>query len=82
MRVLAASSAVTTSQDELHKITAPTLVIGARHDWICAPEFSEEIASKIPNADLRMFERSGHSVITDENKAFLDVVRGFITYNQ
>jgi proline iminopeptidase len=68
--------------DQLHKITAPTLVIGARHDWICAPEFSEEIASKIPNADLRMFERSGHSVIADENKAFLDVVRGFITYNE
>jgi proline iminopeptidase len=68
--------------DQLHKITAPTLVIGARHDWICAPEFSEEIASKIPNADLRMFENSGHSVITDENQAFIDVVRGFITYNQ
>jgi proline iminopeptidase len=68
--------------DQLHKITAPTLVIGARHDWICAPEFSEEIASKIPNADLRMFEQSGHSVITDENKAFLDVVRGFITYKR
>ena len=68
--------------DQLHKITAPTLVIGAQHDWICAPEFSEEIASKIPNADLRMFEQSGHSVITDENKAFLDVVRGFITYKR
>lgn len=68
--------------DQLHKITAPTLVIGARHDWICAPEFSDEIASKIPNADLRMFENSGHSVITDENQAFLDVVRGFITYRQ
>ena len=67
---------------DLHKITAPTLVIGARHDWICAPEFSEEIASKIPNADLRMFEHSGHSVITDEHQAFLDVVRGFVTYNR
>lgn len=67
---------------DLHKITAPTLVIGARHDWICAPEFSEEIASKIPNADLRMFEHSGHSVITDEHQDFLDVVRGFVTYNR
>jgi proline iminopeptidase len=66
---------------ELHKITAPTLVIGAAHDWICAPELSEEIARSIPNADLRMFERSGHSVIHDEHAAFIDVVRGFITYN-
>ncbi len=62
--------------DHLHKITAPTLVIGAAHDWICAAE----IASKIPNADLRMFEHSGHSVITDEHQAFLDVIRGFITH--
>jgi proline iminopeptidase len=68
--------------NQLHKITAPTLVIGAAHDWICAPEFSAEIASKIPNADLRLFEHSGHSVITDEHQAFLDVIRGFITYTQ
>ena len=67
-------------RDALHTISAPTLVIGAAHDWICAPEFSEETASRIPNADLRIFERSGHSVITDEHEAFLDVVRGFITY--
>jgi proline iminopeptidase len=40
-------------RSELPKITAPTLVIGARHDWICPPEFSEEIANAIPNADLR-----------------------------
>lgn len=67
---------------ELHKISAPTLVIGAAHDWICAPEFSREIANKIPNADLRIFERSAHSVITDEHEAFLDVIRGFITYTR
>ena len=57
-------------------------MIGAGHDWICAPEYSEEIARKIPDADLRMFERSAHSVITDENEAFLDIVRGFITYKR
>jgi proline iminopeptidase len=66
--------------DQLHTITAPTLVIGARHDWICAPELSELIASRIPNADLRIFENSGHSVLADELDAFIDVVRGFLTY--
>jgi proline iminopeptidase len=67
--------------DDLHRITAPTLVVGARHDWICAPEFSELIASKIPQADLRIFENSGHSVTADEQQGFLDVVRGFLPYN-
>lgn len=66
--------------DDLHRITAPTLVIGARHDWITAPEFSVEMAERIPGAELRMFERSGHSVQVDEHAAFIDVVRGWLTY--
>ncbi len=66
--------------DQLDTISAPTLVVGARHDWICAPEFSEEIARRIPNADLRIFENSGHQILVDELPAFIDVVRGFLTY--
>jgi proline iminopeptidase len=66
---------------DLPKITAPTLVIAGRHDWICPPEFSLEIARAIPNADLRVFEHSSHSVATDEPDAYLDVIKGFITYN-
>jgi hypothetical protein len=33
------------------------------------------------NGDLRLFEHSGHFVITDEHQTFLDVIRGFVTYN-
>lgn len=66
---------------ELPKITAPTLVIAGRHDWICPPEFSEEIARLIPHADLRIFEHSSHSVAADEHDALMDVIRGFVTYN-
>jgi proline iminopeptidase len=68
--------------DQLATIAVPTLVIGARHDWICAPEFSELIAERIPHADLRIFENSGHSVSADEPQRFLDVVRGFLPYNR
>ncbi len=69
-------------RDQLHKITAPTLVIGARHDWICPPELSEEIASLIPNSDLRIFENSGHAVRADEPQALLDAIAGFIVYKR
>lgn len=65
---------------QLSQITAPTLVIGARHDWICPPEFSEEIARLIPNSDLRIFEQSGHAVRADEPDALLDAIAGFIVY--
>ncbi len=67
--------------DELPKITVPTLVIGGRHDWICPPEFSEEIASKIPSADLRIFENSGHLIRIDEPEALRDAIASFLFYN-
>ncbi|MER3433708.1 MAG: prolyl aminopeptidase [Leptolyngbya sp. ERB_1_1] len=68
--------------DQLHKITVPTLVIAGRHDWICPPEFSEEIADAIPNSDLRIFENSGHLIRVDEPEALLDAIAGFIVYKK
>ncbi|NJR71177.1 MAG: alpha/beta fold hydrolase [Synechococcales cyanobacterium CRU_2_2] len=65
---------------ELPRISAPTLVIGGRHDWICPPEFSAEIARLIPNSDLRIFENSGHAIRADETQALLDAIAGFIVY--
>ncbi|WP_392534774.1 alpha/beta fold hydrolase [Nostoc sp. C117] len=68
--------------DQLHKITAPTLVIAGRYDWICAPEFSEEIAQAIPNSDLRIFENSSHLIRADEPEALLDAIAGFLVYKR
>jgi len=65
---------------ELSRITAPTLILAGRHDWICAPEFSEEIHRLIPGSDLRIFERSSHSIRADEPQAMLDAIAGFLVY--
>ncbi|MDC0680125.1 alpha/beta fold hydrolase [Sorangium atrum] len=62
----------------LPEIAVPTLVIAGRHDWICPPDLSEEIARLIPGADLRIFERSSHWVRADEPRALLDAVAGFL----
>ena len=67
---------------ELGRITAPTLVIAGRHDWICPPEFSEEIARLVPRAELRIFENSSHSIRTDEPQALLDAIAGFVVYKR
>ncbi len=67
---------------ELPRITAPTLVLAGRHDWICPPEFGEEIARLIPAADLRIFERSSHSIRSDEPEAMVDAILGFVVYQQ
>jgi proline iminopeptidase len=65
---------------ELARITASTLVMAGRHDWICPPEFSEEIARLIPGSDLRIFERSSHSIRSDEPEAMVDAILGFVVY--
>jgi proline iminopeptidase len=65
---------------ELPNITAPTLVMAGRHDWICPVEFSEEIHRLIPGSDLRIFENSSHAIRGDETSALLDAIAGFIVY--
>ncbi len=65
---------------QLKAITAPTLILAGRHDWICPPEFSEEIHRLVPGSDLRIFEESSHTFGTDEPEYFLDAVAGFIVY--
>jgi proline iminopeptidase len=67
---------------ELGRIRAPTLVLAGRHDWICPVEFSEEIARLIPGADLRVFERSSHSIRSDEPQAMVDAILGFVVYQR
>jgi proline iminopeptidase len=65
---------------QLPHITASTLVVAGRHDWICPPHLAEEIAAGIDGADLRIFEHTSHQVLVDEPQAFIDLVRGFLVY--
>jgi proline iminopeptidase len=65
---------------ELGRITAPTLIMAGRHDWICPVEFSEEIHRLIPRSDLRVFEHSSHSIRADEPEGMTDAILGFVVY--
>ncbi len=65
---------------ELRNIVAPPLILAGRHDWICPPEFSEEIHRLIPGSDLRIFEDSSHSIRADEPRRMFDAIAGFIAY--
>lgn len=62
----------------LHEIQVPTLVVVGRHDWITPVAASEEIVAGIPNAELVIFEHSGHSPQLEENERFIAVVRDFL----
>jgi len=63
---------------ELGRITAPTLILAGRHDWICPPEFSDEIHRLIRGSKLRIFENSSHSIRADEPAAMLEAIEGFV----
>ena len=65
---------------ELASVAAPTLILAGRYDWVCAPEFSEEIHRLIPGSDLRIFEDSSHAVGGDEPQNFFDAIVGFLVY--
>jgi proline iminopeptidase len=65
-------------RDRLHTIQVPTLVVVGRHDWITPVASSEEIVSLIPNAELVVFENSGHSPQLEENEKFVKTVRDFL----
>ena len=45
---------------DLIRIKAPTLVICAKDDFLTPPYFSEELARRIPGAQLKILERGGH----------------------
>ncbi len=64
---------------ELPQITAPTLVLGAQQDWICAPEFSMAIAQAIPQAQCHLLQNCGHMIRTDQPAALMGHLRSFIT---
>lgn len=64
--------------DDLPGVEAPALVTAGRHDWITPPAASEEIAALLPDAELEIFEESGHNPQFDQREAYLERVREFL----
>ena len=59
--------------DRLPRVTCPTLVAGGRYDGIAPPANSEAIASRIPGAELRLYE-GGHLFFLQDRAAFPDIL--------
>ena len=63
--------------EKLDKIQAKTLIIGGAKDRTLGGKASLELAEKIPNAELKMYEEYGHALY-DEAKEFKQVVLEFL----
>ncbi|MCF6476276.1 alpha/beta hydrolase [Nonomuraea sp. MG754425] len=62
----------------LPEVSCPTLVTVGRHDWRTPVPASEAIADLVPDAELVVFEKSGHSPQLEEPEKFQRVVRDFL----
>ena len=65
-------------REHLPEVKVPTLIVVGRHDWITPVEASEELAGLLPNAELVVFEDSGHSPQLEENDRFIATIRDFL----
>lgn len=65
-------------KSELHRIGAPTLVIGARDDAITPAYFSEELGHLIPNATTVILPQGGHLFPQAFPEPFLESVLSFL----
>ena len=63
---------------QLHRIQAPTLIIGGEKDIALGADASRELAGVIPGATLRMYEQWGHGLY-EEAKDFKQTVLEFLS---
>jgi len=68
--------------NKLKFVTASTLMLVGRYDWITPVSQAEEIAKRIPDAQLVIFEKSGHMPFIEEQSKFLEVVGNFYRANR
>jgi proline iminopeptidase len=65
-------------EDRLEEIRHPVLILTGRHDRVCSVEAAEAMARGIPDAELVVFERSGHMTFVEESAEYLDAVDGWL----
>lgn len=64
---------------ELERISCPTLIIGGKCDKIVGPAASQEMAQKIKNCELMMYDALGHAAY-EEAKDFNKLVINFLQH--
>ncbi|WP_394186058.1 alpha/beta fold hydrolase [Metabacillus halosaccharovorans] len=64
---------------DLSKIVQPTLIINGNHDRMVPTENSYDLANRIPNSKLKIFEHSGHGSLFQYPKEFVEIVITFLS---
>jgi 3-oxoadipate enol-lactonase len=64
--------------EELHRITAPTLVIVGECDLLKPRKYAEIIAREIPGAEFAVVPHAGHAVLWERPGLFNSLILGFL----
>jgi pimeloyl-ACP methyl ester carboxylesterase len=74
MLVTVAAEDTFDASPELHRITAPTLLVAGGRDRFYAPELFRETAERIPGARLRLYQDKGHAGVMTHKPAIREIV--------
>ncbi|WP_158886094.1 proline iminopeptidase-family hydrolase [Rhodanobacter sp. L36] len=62
---------------DLHRITVPTLVIGARYDTM-DPAYMASMAKKLPHGQFLLCPKGSHLAMYDDQRTYFDGLIGFL----
>jgi proline iminopeptidase len=65
--------------DRLPTVAQPLLVLAGRHDRTCSLAGAQAIADGVPDAELVVFDNSGHMTFVEEEERYVDAVRDFLS---
>lgn len=65
--------------NDLHQITAPTLLLAGERDWINNVKYAYQMRELIPNSELIVFPKSGHFVWQGVEEQFFSAIATFIS---
>lgn len=70
------------SRDRAHLIHQPTLILAGAQDRVMPLVLTEELASKIPNACLKIFPHAAHLLFLEEAQAVNGLIIDFLSIRQ
>ena len=65
-------------EDRLGAVGHPVLVLAGRHDRVCPAAAAADMARRLPDAELVVFEDSAHMTFAEESHRYLATVRRFL----
>ena len=63
----------------LAEINTPALILHGRYDWVTPMSGANEMAQKLPHAQIHVFEQAGHMVFIEEPEELVSVLKQWIT---